>query len=293
LEELYDADTMPGVEPGTPRVSWGVREQDTLEAIRSRIRRHEKGDRRFFLTYVPAAPHYPYDCIPREFQKFKIVEIGDYTPLYLNELLYMDWVIASIIDQLRDSGLLDETLVVITNDHGEMLGEKGSLVGHGWAITPKLANSPLIIMDPRKPGYRTNERLGSQVDVLPTVLHRLGIPTPEGQLYQGRSLDSPQAEPRLIYVNSYQQYGIVTRGNITIGDRRNQRSAGPADSVRTSYRISNDGSRTLFEELDSAEPGIPSIAHFDAFQTSFLRYYTAYCKTAPRSGALASVSAHR
>src|SRR5207245_9013358 len=103
---------------------------------------------RFFLTYIPAAPHYPYDSTPKQFSKFKAGELGDYTPFYLNALLYMDWLIASLLEQLQDSGLLEQTVVVITNDHGELLGANGGPIGHGWAITPELVNTPLIIIDP-------------------------------------------------------------------------------------------------------------------------------------------------
>src|SRR5207253_3811047 len=128
--------------------------------------------RRFFMTYVPAAPHYPYEGIPERFRKFKVTRPGDYGPLYLNELLYMDWVLASLVDQLKESGLLDKTLVVITDDHGEMLGGEDGLIGHGWLLTPELANAPLIIMDPANVGYRINKTVGSQVDLLPTLCDR-------------------------------------------------------------------------------------------------------------------------
>ena len=177
IDELYDADTMPG-QRKTERVSWGLREEETLGAIRNQIKKYAGGNQRFFLTYVPAAPHYPYDCVPEAFRQFKPSAVGDYTPLYLNELLYMDWVMASIVDQLKESGLLDKTLVVITNDHGEMMGANGGSIGHGWAITPELANTPLIIMDPQNPGYHLNYTLGSQIDLLPTLLDLLRISVP-------------------------------------------------------------------------------------------------------------------
>ena len=85
-----------------------MREEETLKAIRMQIRKHAANRQRFFLTYVPAAPHYPYDAVPPQFQKFKADKPGDFTPLYLNELLYIDWVLASILDELKDSGLLDK-----------------------------------------------------------------------------------------------------------------------------------------------------------------------------------------
>src|SRR4029079_16390584 len=148
MDEMYDADTMPGDHTGK-QVEWGLLEEETLGAIRAQLKSYALTHRRFCLTYVPAAPHNPYDKIPKPFRKYKVKEVGDFTPVYLNESLYMDWVIASIIDELKQSGLLDKTLVVITNDHGEMLGGKeDGNIGHGWKITPQLANTPLIIMDP-------------------------------------------------------------------------------------------------------------------------------------------------
>ena len=70
IDEMYDADTMPGPRK-TERVSWGLREEETLGAIRNQIKRYAGGNQRFFLTYVPAAPHYPYDCVPEAFNHFK------------------------------------------------------------------------------------------------------------------------------------------------------------------------------------------------------------------------------
>src|SRR5581483_9355134 len=122
-------------------------------------------------------------------------------------LLYMDWVMSSLIDQLQESGILDHTLVIITADHGEMLGAKGEFVGHGWVVTPELANVPLIIMDPDHRGYRVNPTVGSQVDLPSTILDLLGIATPSGQIRQGSSLYSDAARSdRTIYLNSFRQY---------------------------------------------------------------------------------------
>src|SRR5439155_19361356 len=90
IDEMYDADRMPGRRK-TQRVSWGLREVETLGAIREQIKEYAAQNQRFFLTYIPAAPHYPYDSTPNEFRKFKPAEMGDYTPFYLNALLYMDW----------------------------------------------------------------------------------------------------------------------------------------------------------------------------------------------------------
>jgi len=45
-----------------------------------------------------------------------------------------------------------------------MVGDEDKKLGHGWRVTPELCNTPLIIMDPRRPGYpRQLHRSGSQI----------------------------------------------------------------------------------------------------------------------------------
>ena len=271
LDELYDADTMPGKRKTEP-VSWGLREEETLEAMREQIRKYGENGKRFFMTYVPAAPHYPFEKVPERFHKYKPGEMGDYTPLYLNELLYMDWVLASLVEQLKESGLLDKTLVVITDDHGEWLGGKGAPIGHGWWLTPELVNAPLIVMDPRKTGYRVNHTIGSQVDLLPTMLDLLSIPVPQRQLYQGQSLYAAEREPgRRAYLNSMQQYGILQDNRLLLGDRELKQGA-PVNA----WSISNEGAKTVFRP-EGAGSAVP-IGKFDDFQANLLRNYAYYCE---------------
>lgn len=275
LDEMYDADTMPG-ERTTERVSWGLREEETLGAIRSQIKKYALGNQRFFLSYVPATPHYPYEKVPAPFHRFKAGEMGDYTPFYLNDLLYMDWVLASILDQLKESELLEKTLVVITDDHGEMLGAHGGPIGHGWLLSPELVNAPLIILDPQHPGYHINQSIGSQIDLLPTLLDRLKIPLPADQLYEGRSLDAAEKPAgQVAYLNSFQQYGILDSNYIVIGDRQ-KGGAQTSDCGKQVYAISNQGCKTVFsQETMAIEPSI-AIRRFDEFQENLLRNYAFY-----------------
>ncbi len=277
---LYDADNMPG-QRTTPRVSWGLREEETLGAMRSEIQKHAADGRKFFLTYVPAAPHYPYEGVPVRFRKFKMTEPGDYKAPYLNELLYMDWVLASLVDQLRDSGLLEKTLVVITDDHGEMLGGKDGPIGHGWWLTPQLVNAPLIILDPEKPGYHVNPTVGSQVDLLPTLCDRLRIPFPADQLYQGRSLDAAGDGPhRLIYLNSFQQYAVLEGNRMLFGDREKEHGS---TGFGTAYAITNEGTKTIFT-CETGAAALPiSIRRFDEFQQALLKNYSTYSRAAAQT----------
>jgi hypothetical protein len=277
IDKMYDADTMPGQRKTTP-VSWGLREEETLGAIQEQIRKYAASKQKFFLTYVPAAPHYPYDNIPKRFCKYQTGKIGDYRSRYLNELLYMDWVIASIVDELKTADLLDSTLVVITSDHGEMLGDKDGVIGHGWVVTPELANVPLIIMDPEKQGYRVNNAVGSQVDLLPTLLEVLKIPSPPDQLFQGSSLYSGGDETnRQIYLNSFAQYAVI-HGRQLICAERESKGKGAAGKPGNTFTIMDTGSHPSFAETQSGGEIQFDISAFDSFQENFLQNYSYYCK---------------
>jgi phosphoglycerol transferase MdoB-like AlkP superfamily enzyme len=276
IDLMFDADTMPG-RGDEPPVSWGVREGVTLKAVQNQIKQYAAGGQKFFLSYIPAAPHNPFDGIPLEFCKFPMTNKDDYVSQYQNELLYLDWVITSILDELKKNGLLDHTLVIITDDHGEMLGENGGPIGHGWAVTPELANVPLIIMDPNRPGYHINDTIGSQVDLLPTILDLLGISLPPDQLYQGTSLYAAYAQTdRKIYLNSFEQYAVIEGHRVLQGDRENDSAANMTNSSFKVFSITNDGAHTIFPEIKSSVTPSPPMSQFDAFQENLLMNYSHY-----------------
>ena len=278
IKTMYDADNMPGPH-NKPSVTWGLSESETVSAIQAQIKDYATNHQTFFLTYIPVAPHNPFDGVPKQFQKYKSTMADDYTPYYLNDLLYMDSCITSILDQLKTSGLLDHTLVIITDDHGEMLGENGGPIGHGWSTRPDLTNIPLIIMDPDNPGYHVNDTIGSQVDLLPTMLDLLGLPVPKDQLYEGSSLYSATARAdRMIYLNSFQQFGVL-EGNRYVSGNREIMSGVPTDlsSVKV-YGITNEAARAGFPVLPTENVPLPSIDQFDQFQENFLKNYSQYCQ---------------
>ncbi len=272
IDEMYDADTMPGAQKSR-RVSWGLHEDETLGAIQNRIRQYAAEGDKFFLTYIPAAPHNPFDGAPARFRKHRKEYLNDFTPAYLNELLHMDWVIASICDQLKESGLLTNTLVVITSDHGELLGANGGPIGHGWAVDPEMANIPLIIMDPSSPGFRINPGIGSHVDLLPTIAKRLGISLPQGQLYQGRSMRDGHTN-RVIYLSSFQQYGIIEGTQMLCGERGVSR----LNDALNIHPLTNRLGNSVLSQIEEEGDRVRRIQMFDSFQENFLRNYSYYCE---------------
>ena len=276
IDLAFDADTMPGREK-FPKVSWGVSEQATMEAIKQQFAQHAAKGEKFFLSYLPVMPHMPFDAPSQEFRKFNEgggALVGDYTGRYKNQLLYMDWVLTSLLDELTRLNLLEKTLVVITDDHGEMVGEDGSLLGHGWYVEPWLSNIPLIIMNPKSGRQGSlNPVLGSQVDLLPTVLDLLRIPLPPGELYEGLSLYSPQArQERKVYINSYGQRAIIQGDRYFLEDRNLGHGSKGRQSART-YQITQQGAKTSYRLLEQTAAITAELDRFEQVQKSLLVHY--------------------
>jgi arylsulfatase A-like enzyme len=101
-------------------------------------------------------------------------------------LSYLDDQLGVLFDQLERQGVLDKTLVVITSDHGEELGEHG-LLGHGKSLYRPEIRVPLIVLGPTGvPRGATVTEPVTLRDVAATVAEQLGLP---GRApFPGRSL---------------------------------------------------------------------------------------------------------
>jgi len=99
---------------------------------------------------------------------------------YDAEILYTDTVLEKLVEGLKERGLWENTLLVVTSDHGEELGDHGSW-GHGSGLLPEQLAVPFLIRFPgRKHAGTRSDSLASGVDVMPTVLGALGLPPPDG-----------------------------------------------------------------------------------------------------------------
>ncbi|MGH6690217.1 MAG: sulfatase family protein, partial [Gammaproteobacteria bacterium] len=92
-----------------------------------------------------------------------------------------DAVVGHMLDWLRESGRLESTLVVVTSDHGESLGERGYLQ-HGPRVDYTVMRVPLIVRFPADAAHgRRGLRVGQlvrSVDIAPTVVETLGLEPP-------------------------------------------------------------------------------------------------------------------
>jgi arylsulfatase A-like enzyme len=93
---------------------------------------------------------------------------------YDEELLFVDRELGRLLAGLQQRGLLEDTLVVLTSDHGEELFDHGGFE-HGHTLFQELLHVPLIFWGPGVAPGRIDEPV-SLVDVLPTLLDALGLP---------------------------------------------------------------------------------------------------------------------
>ncbi|MCG8421460.1 MAG: sulfatase-like hydrolase/transferase [Proteobacteria bacterium] len=95
--------------------------------------------------------------------------------LYDGEASYQDHHFGLFIDKLDELGILDDTLIVVTNDHGEELHEHGGM-GHGWTLYEEQLRAPLLIHYPRLfPRDHAVADIVEHVDVAPTIVEALGL----------------------------------------------------------------------------------------------------------------------
>ncbi len=106
---------------------------------------------------------------------------------YLACVRFADRQVGRLLDALEESGLRDDTLILLTADHGFQLGEHGLWFKN--FLYRESTHIPLIIADPRKPESHGHvaKALVDQTDVFPTLLDLLELPDP-GVEFEGESL---------------------------------------------------------------------------------------------------------
>ncbi len=172
----------------------------------------ENKDKRFLAMVHLYSTHTPYDP-PREFKEMyvdprydgpvkafyaqyrEMIEGGSYKPseadiaqiraLYYAGVSQADRLVGEIVSDLERHGIRDDTLVIVTADHGESLGEQG-LWEHNHMVQTNL-RVPLLMSWPKglPPGVRVSARV-DEIDVLPTVCELLSLTTPSEPGERGR-----------------------------------------------------------------------------------------------------------
>ena len=168
----------------------------TLGEIRERLAARAADDPPVFVYSLPQDIH--VSVLARE--GGRSVDDADYpgfSASVASRVRRFDACFGDFLADLRQRGLYDDSLIVLTSDHGDSLGEEGR-IGHAYGLFPEVIRIPLIVSlparlagtleaDPAAPAYNT--------DVTPTLYQALGHALEPSSPLFGRPLFRPPGEP--------------------------------------------------------------------------------------------------
>lgn len=213
IKELrqYYVDLLPGfirLARKYPRMDRKASEYLTNHAIKTRISSNS-GSQPFFGFININAPHSKYappqpfrdrfetfdendirmdlvrDMADRGGYKFMAEEINPTSDewnavkdWYDGEIAFADSLIGELVQSLRKEGVYEDTMIIVTGDHGEHFGEHGRAY-HQFSLFDELIHVPLLVKLPsQKHGGARRKDLVSHVDIAPTVYNQMNITAP-------------------------------------------------------------------------------------------------------------------
>jgi arylsulfatase A-like enzyme len=140
--------------------------------------------------------------------------------MYDEFCLLADHELGRIFDQLESSGVRENTILILTSDHGEMF-ERGIEKHYHETLHQPVIQVPLLVFTPGQTERRDVHSVTSAVDLLPTLLHLTGQPIPswiEGQVLPTFSDDklNPQRSVFAVEAKDSQQYGPIDPASLMI-----------------------------------------------------------------------------
>ena len=179
----------------TNKQYWKTAPEITDEAL---VWLEENRAKPFFLWVHYFEPHQPYDVVPEEAQRRFLgepsshalldgVEAGSQRYAYLKTkidaydgaLAYVDSEFGRLLDRMEALGLFDDSMIVVSADHGETLGEHGQH-GHVFGLWEPVVRIPFIVYAPGVQPSRVPGR-AEQVDFVPTVIDAFDLARPAAE----------------------------------------------------------------------------------------------------------------
>ena len=182
--------------------------------------------------------------------------------LYDGEIRYTDLHLGKILNVLKELGVYDQTIIVVTSDHGEEFFEHGWKV-HKFTLYEEVLRVPLVVRYPAKiPAGAVVAQQVRLMDVAPTILSLAGIPQPEN--FGTSALRDPHAE-RDLYPLIVGDEAEATPPSIAFGDLQ-----GKIASIRTEKHkliLNEQGLDELYDlSIDPQEQSNVLRSHVDIYE---------------------------
>lgn len=180
---------------------------------------------------------------------FTAADRAHFAWLYDQRVRYADGQLGRLLGAIqRDDPGLRQTLVVVTADHGEELAEDGR-IDHTQSLADSVQHVPWILAGgPIRPGERSS-RITEHVDVVPTLLSVLAIPTPPGVRFDGRAQMTPEGRicracGRSVALYAWEEYRGARAGRHLLREERPGSPRARCLGRRLLYRV-DDGRQIL------------------------------------------------
>ena len=202
----------------------------------------------------------------RRYPRFEAADAERFADLYDEEVAYTDAQLGRLFEHLEQLGLVDESIVIVTSDHGERLGEDG-MWDHCKTLRPPEMHVPLLVRvagEPLAAGPR-DDSITSTLDVVPTLVALLGLERrgDETAVLDGEDLRSVPSGRRVIASwNGWQSiregdWSLYRRGDsldlyrVRTDPREREDLADVEPATTTRLRAELDESRALTEPGES------------------------------------------
>ena len=197
---------------------------------------------------------------------------------YDSSIAYLDRQIGLLIDELERRQLLDNTLVIITSDHGEQLGEHG-VISHGASVHREEVHVPLLILPPRR-------MVGGQVvghpvslrDIPATIVEWVDLGTRSP--FPGHSLTKFLADPSAVELQKYPVLSELQHNIVFPDPEKAPRTFGPVRSLVSREHVyvrRQDGGEELYD-LHNDPMELVNLAHDPRLSNAIEEFRAEMCR---------------
>jgi membrane-anchored protein YejM (alkaline phosphatase superfamily) len=136
---------------------------------------------------------------------------------YRQAVHYVDGLVGDVLDDLGRRGLLDDTVVLISSDHGEEFGESADkLQGHGSAYTREQLVVPMVLAWPGRDGGQVIDKRTSHYDIVPTLMQSFfGCSNEPSDYSVGQNLLDGEAWTWMV-AGSYFNYAVLEPDQVIV-----------------------------------------------------------------------------
>lgn len=199
-----------------------------------------------------------------------------YVAAYDSEIAYSDEQVGRLLAALKQTGIYDQSLIIVTSDHGEAMTEGRTFFTHGQSLYQREVHVPLLVKLPYQTEPRVVDDYVSTLDIFPTVFDYMNL---EVQGQQGSSLlpliygygeGDEQRRDVVSYLESgdMRWYSLIDNGYKLI--KSVQETAGSAKTSYQLYNLGQDPGETtnlaglypdLVQAMDAYLTGVTSASH--------------------------------